>query len=149
MAESKLLLSKCLFFTAAALARQMQEMAQECFVPTGLNPSQGFALLCVIDEPGVQPSVIAERLALAPSTVTRIIDALRKKGLVESEADGRTSLLTATTAGKRMATRVRKAWKDLYHAYSERLGQPVADQLCANIHECNLQLADTEERISA
>ena len=99
MAESKLMLSCCLYFTAGNLARAMNDMANTCFQPTGLNPSQGFALLCVIDEPEIQPSVIAERLGLAPSTITRVIDALRNKGLVEAESGGRTSLISPTKLG--------------------------------------------------
>ena len=146
MAESKLMLSCCLYFTAGNLARAMNDMANACFQPTGLNPSQGFALLCVIDEPGVQPSVIADRLGLAPSTITRVIDALRNKGLVEAESGGRTSLISPTNAGIEMSERVRAAWLALYEQYGERMGQQDADDLCALIHQSNLKLNQPAER---
>ena len=141
MGDSKTILSGCLYFTAGALARQLSTMADQCFRPTGLNPSQGFALMCIVDEPGISPSVIAERLALAPSSVTRIVEALQRQDLVKTKAQGRRVSATATAVGRRMHKRVLKAWRALHDAYAEVLGRPEGDALCDRIHEASVELA--------
>jgi DNA-binding MarR family transcriptional regulator len=141
MGDSKTILTDCLFFTAGALARQLSSMADTCFRPTGLNPSQGFALMCIVDEPGISPSAIAERLALAPSSVTRIIETLQRFGYVTTEVRGRSVSASPTPAGQQHHARVLEAWRELHEAYSEKLGGAEGDKLCREIHGASSALS--------
>jgi DNA-binding MarR family transcriptional regulator len=137
MGDAKTNLHDCLYFTASALARQLSTMADRCFRPTGLNPSQGFALMCIVEEPGTSPSVIAERLALAPSSVTRIVEALQRFGYVTTRVEGRRVMAFPSEAGRQHHERVLQAWGELHAAYSDLLGRSRGDELCRQIHEAS------------
>lgn len=141
MGDSTTILSDCLYFTASALSRQLSAMADSCFRPTGLNPSQGFALMCIVDQPGISPSVIAEKLGLAPSSVTRIVEALERQGYVTTEVHGRRVHASATTSGRSLCRRVITAWGRLHDAYCEVLGRTEGDGLCRRIHEASVALS--------
>lgn len=141
MGDSKTILHDCLYFTASSLARQLATLADQCFRPTGLNPSQGFALMCIVDEPGISPSLIAQRLALAPSSVTRIIEALQRSGYVTTRIEGRSVSAHPTEEGIRQKERVLEAWARLHTAYSEALGRNEGDALCKQIHEASVALS--------
>ncbi len=73
-----------LFFCAGALARAVEKLAIECWKPTHLSPSLGQILYYMMNYGHVTgPSVIARNLLLSPSTVTRLLEKLEKKGLVD------------------------------------------------------------------
>ncbi len=147
MSTPKTLLNNCLYFTASSLARQMQTMAEACFRPTGLNPSQGFALMCIVEEPGIMPSEIANRLHLKPSSVTRIVEALARQDLVTTEVQGRRRETTATAAGRRAVGKVRDAWKALHDDYSAVLGRRAGDALCRDIDQAADALAERADGV--
>ena len=74
-----------LYFSAGALARVVERLAIECWKPAGISPSQGQILVYMLSCAKSQPTgtnMIARNLRLSPSTVTRLLDGLEKKGLV-------------------------------------------------------------------
>ena len=72
-----------LYFCAGALARTVEKLAIECWKPTHLSPSLGHILHYMMNYASVTgPTVIARNLLLSPSTVTRLLEKLEKKGLV-------------------------------------------------------------------
>lgn len=133
--ESNILLTNCLYFTANSLARTISRMADEVFKPTGLSPSHAFLLMLVNERPGITPSELAAKLNLAPSTVTRFVDALKHKGFVTKASEGKASKISPTQAGRDMSETMAKAWKALYHKYSDVLGEQEGRELTATIHE--------------
>lgn len=86
---------------ARALRRRFSAALEEYDV----TPSQSRALRTIATEPGVRPSVVAERLRIAPRSVTEVIDALEARGLVVREldpADRRATRVVATEEGRRL-----------------------------------------------
>jgi DNA-binding MarR family transcriptional regulator len=144
MAEPKLRLDRCLFFTAGALARHMSAMADDCFKPVGLTPSQGFALLCIVEEPGISASELAEELQLAPSTITRVVETLVRQELVNVTQEGRWVTAKPTPKGHRRSKKAHEAWRLLYRRYVAALGKTKSADLSARLLAAHEQLIDAE-----
>lgn len=89
----------CLYFNATALARQLEREWTAAFKPQGLTPPQAFLLRAVLDHPGRAQRELADALVIARPTVTRALDGLAAKGLIErraSDADGREQFIHPT-----------------------------------------------------
>ncbi len=97
--DTREILTNCLYFTANSLSRVITRMAEEAFRPTGLSPSHVFLLMLANENPGIGPKEMSDYLQLAPSTVTRFVDALVGKGLLERRAEGKTVGLFPTPEG--------------------------------------------------
>ena len=126
---------KCLYFTANAVARHVTRLAEDALAPTGLNPSSGMLLHLIVNEPGLLPSVAAETLHLAPSSVTRFADQLERKGLVRREVSGRQVSLHSTPEGERMLESVEAAWSTLLENYSRDVGKRRGSSLAKELAE--------------
>ncbi|KDB08491.1 transcriptional regulator, MarR family [Burkholderia sp. lig30] len=88
-----------------------------------------FALVLLSQRPAVTIDVLAKQLALAHSTVVRLVDRLDEGGYVErnSGADRRAVFLSLTPAGKDLANVVLDARRKAIGALTERL--PEATQI--------------------
>ena len=94
-----------------ALARSARRLRQEA--GTGLSPSLLAALTTIEGHGPLTPSELAARERVQRPTVTRIVFRLEQAGLVTraaDPADGRSSLITVTPAGRALlaAARTRK-----------------------------------------
>jgi DNA-binding MarR family transcriptional regulator len=142
MTKSKAILHNCLYFTTNSLARVITRMADEEFGPTGLSPSHAFLMMLVNDEPGIGQKELCARLHLAPSTVTRFIDALVYKGYLTRQTDGKTSKVFATRAGEKLRDPIENAWGALHRRYAKVLGLKKGDALTALIDEAGQKLSE-------
>ena len=88
------LLHSCLYFTANALAREVTRLADDSFAETGLSPSHAFLVMVAANSPGIGPSELGDGLHLAPSTITRFIEALEHRGFCVANATAAVSLFT-------------------------------------------------------
>ncbi|BCS95249.1 hypothetical protein DSLASN_08810 [Desulfoluna limicola] len=123
------LLDCCLYFTSNALARVITRMAEKAFAPVAMTPSHAFLLMLAIETPGISQKDLADELHLAPSTVSRFVDALIRRGYLEKEVSGRNTFIRATVAGNTMKEAMDKCWRGLYEDYSAILGEEEANRL--------------------
>jgi MarR family transcriptional regulator, organic hydroperoxide resistance regulator len=130
----------CLFFASNALARNISRLAEEAYAPTGLAPSHAMLLMVVIDEPGIGPSEIAEIMLLQPSTVTRFVEKLEQKGLVQRKTKGKFTEVYPTAEGTAINMKVKAAWMDLYRNYNAALGETEGGQLATLAYQAAKKL---------
>ncbi|SFL53488.1 DNA-binding transcriptional regulator, MarR family [Paenibacillus sp. 1_12] len=123
----------CLFFTANRLSRAITKMAEEEFAPTGLTPMYGYLIRLVIGDPGISQKELSEKLHITPSTLTRFIDKLEAKQLVERKVQGKTVLVYPLPKGKELEDAIRLSSKNLHRRYDAILGKEAADLLSKEI----------------
>lgn len=136
------LLHNCLYFTANSLSRIITRMAEEEFRKTGLSPSHAFLMMLVADSPGIGQKELCEQLHLAPSTVTRFIDALVYKGFLIRQSEGKASNVYATKEGEKLRKPIDEAWKRLHQRYAKVLGLKEGDELTAMIDAASKKLSN-------
>lgn len=127
--NTKNLLECCLFFTANSLARVISRMGEEEFATAGMTPSYAFVLSIAITTPGVPQKELAAQLHMAPSTVSRFVDALVTKGYISKKIEGRNTFIYPTEAGIAIKPTIDRAWHSLYERYSKVLGKEEGENL--------------------
>ena len=125
----------CLYYSANALSRLMTKMADEEFTVTGLSASYAFLLMTVNNKPGIQSKEISEQMQLTPSTITRLIEKLEQKKLLERKSSGRTTEVYPTDKSKKLDKVIKEAWKNLYLRYSDLIGEEEAKKLTTSIYD--------------
>ena len=134
-------LESCLFFNTNALSRFLLKLAQEEFKHLNLSPAHASLLLLVYDTPGISPKQLSCLLHLTPSTITRFVDALEKKGLLKRKAKGKLSFIFPSDKGLELKRSIAIAYKNLYLKYTKILGSDTANQLSFTILKVNKKLA--------
>lgn len=134
------LVHRCLYFNASKLARTMNRLAEEQFLRLGLAPSHAFLVMLVDERPGISQKEIAEELHLTQSTITRFIDTLVAKGLVERKSEAKLARVYATPEGKRLYPELERAWRALHARYCGILGEQEGDDLAKAIDEASERL---------
>lgn len=104
-------------------------MAEEEFAVTGLSPSHAFVLMSVCHQPGLTAGEISREMQLTPSTITRLVEKLEQRGLLERESVGRSTRVTPTAAAAELLPAVKAAWRRIYTRYTTLLGEEAAAQL--------------------
>ncbi|MFD1416098.1 MarR family winged helix-turn-helix transcriptional regulator [Oceanobacillus jeddahense] len=139
-------LNECLYFTTSRLNRLITKMAEDTFSKIGLSPNAAFFMMILSEKDGVTQKEMGESLHLQPSTVTRLIEGLIKKMVIEKEMKGRSAHLHLTDKGQKMIDDIYQTWDELREIYNDILGKDFADQLSKDILQTSDQL---EKRISS
>ncbi len=66
---------------------------------------------------------LSERMNLAPSTITRFINKLQKRGLVEKKMNGRMAYITLADHGKHLVPTLIQAYKKAEETLQNKLGE--------------------------
>ena len=140
MTEKKSPYCGCLLYSANALSRIITKMAEEEFAPIGVAPSHCFLLMTVHNQPGIQPTEIAEKMMLSPSTVTRLMTKMEEQHYIQRIADGKFALVYPTKKTNEVYPAILESWRNLYQRYSTVLGADLARQLTSDIYSAALQL---------
>ncbi len=133
----------CLFFTANSLARAITKMGEEAFANVGMTPSYAFLLTLAIETPGISQKELAAHLHMAPSTVSRFVDALVHKGLITKKTEGRNTYIFPTEEGEKRDPQIKEAWLGLYERYSKILGKDHGDILTELTAKASRKLSDS------
>lgn len=120
--DDDFILTKNLFFLSRALSRELSSQADEAFASAGLSSSHALILLLVQRHRGIKPGTLAEKLHLKPSTITRLVQKLERRALVEKESHGRTMSINCTEKGTRAAGDVNRQWQQLLGEKEKELG---------------------------
>jgi DNA-binding MarR family transcriptional regulator len=96
MANTENFLESCLFFNTNALSRYLLKLAEKEFKDLNLSPAHASLMLLVYDTPGISPKQLSVSLHLTPSTITRFVDVLEKKGLVKLETKGKAAFISTS-----------------------------------------------------
>ncbi|MEO5562378.1 MAG: MarR family transcriptional regulator [Chitinophagaceae bacterium] len=108
--ESKF--SMCLYFASNSLARKIEKLAQQSWDKVGLSPSHAYLLIMTLEEPGIQPSALADNLQLQPSTISRLIEKLEEKKLLVRTTAGKLTNVYPTPKGKELAPKLKECEKE-------------------------------------
>lgn len=133
MKTSESIYSKCLYFTSNALARKVDKLAQDTWKKVNLSPSHAYLLMIVIENPGVQPSTLADNLQLTPSTVTRLLEKLEEKRLLVRTTEGKITNVNPTSKGRELTPRLRECVSEFNAKYYAILGKEESDRLSVNM----------------
>lgn len=128
----------CLYFNTAALARQLEREWCEAFSLFDLTPPQAFMLRAVLDQPGQSHSELAQAMFIAKPTVTRALDGLAAKAMIErrpSGHDGRETCIYPTTDAKAIHTALNRASGNVTQRLKRLLGEEVFVETVQRVRE--------------
>lgn len=135
-------LRECLYFTASRLHRVVTKIVDDEFARCGLPPNGAYLLLAVLEEEGINQKKLGEMLHLQPSTVTRLIEKLVRKGVIYNRVEGRSSLIYTTDKGKALEPVVHECWERLRVRVNDILGEQESMELTLKLD----QVSETLEK---
>ena len=121
--------ASCLYFTSQSLARKVEKLASEIWQEVDLSPSHAYLLMAVLEEPGLQPGLLARHLQLQPSTITRLIEKLEGKKLVVRTTDGKVTNVYPTPKSRDLQPKLKQCLAQFYQRYSQLLGKEESARL--------------------
>ena len=110
----------CTSFRKAS--RAVTQLFDEALQPSGLRSTQLILLLeIVVAEPATVPR-LARKLVMDPSTVTRNLQPLAKRGLLAAVAGDRNQTFRLTALGRETLERAVPLWQRTQTAFVDRIG---------------------------
>jgi DNA-binding MarR family transcriptional regulator len=120
----------CLIFRVRALSRTLTALYEEELRPLGLKASQMTVMTAVASSGEARLSTLAERIALEPSSLSRILDVMRRNGWVEISTDPddvRARLVRMTDAGNALYAEAGPLWQKAQARARKLLGREDAE----------------------
>jgi DNA-binding MarR family transcriptional regulator len=118
-----------LYYTTTAFSREISGIAEIAFADLGLTPSDAYLIMCVNEKPNIQPTEISEKILLAPSTITRMIEKLEKRNIVTRATEGKYTFVAPTAKGKDIYTSVIQTWDEVGALFAQKLGDSTVTSL--------------------
>ena len=110
-----------------SISREITGFYDAYFKEDKLATSYIELLLMIEDYDKISQKAIATKMNLAPSTITRFINKLIKKGLVSKKMDGRISYVTLSESGKKEVPNLRNKYEQAEEDLKELLGTKYVD----------------------
>ena len=139
---------RCLYFNLNTLTREVNRLWDEAFSKIGLSPSHAYLMRAVFNAPGITQKNLADELKLSPSTVTRFIDTLAARGLLErmdNGDDGRESSIYPTKEGNKIKNELENVAKDLARQVRTIINEADVDELVVRLREAKAALQQTQK----
>ena len=118
-----------LYYTTTAFSREIASIAEIAFADLGLTPSDAYLIMCVNEKPNIQPTEISDKILLAPSTITRMIEKLEKRSIVTRSTEGKYTFVAATPKGKEIYIGIIKKWDEIGALFTAKLGDSTVTSL--------------------
>ena len=122
-------LSSHIYFSVNTTARQLSKLSDDHFKSYGLTSSYAFMVMAVHRTGTCKQKEICNRFNLAPSTVSRFVDKLIKKDLIERKQDGKEVVLVLTNQGDLLAQKLEDELIVLDAEIKKRLGDKYSHTL--------------------
>jgi MarR family transcriptional regulator, organic hydroperoxide resistance regulator len=110
-----------LYYTTTAFSREISSIAENAFMDLGLTPSDAYLIMVVNEKPNVQPTEISEKILLAPSTITRMIEKLEKRSIVTRTQEGKYTYVAVTTKGKDLYANILATWDEIHAVFTRKM----------------------------
>ena len=120
----------CLLFRVRALSRTLTALYEEELRPLGLKASQMNVMTAVAASGEERLSTLADGIALEPSSLSRILDVMRRNGWVETvtdPVDERARLVRMTDAGNALYAEAAPLWRKAQARARKLLGREDAE----------------------
>ena len=130
---------RCLYFNVNALARVVNKIWSEAFAEFELSPAHAYMLRLVLAQPGIAQKDLAAELRLEKSTVTRFVDGLQDKGLVQRKkgaaADSRAQHVHPTAKARKLREALEATGDGLYQTMVAAIGKDRLARLVGELRE--------------
>ncbi len=110
-----------------SISREITGFYDAYFKEDKLATSYIELLLMIEDYEKISQKVIATKMNLAPSTITRFLNKLIKKKLVSKKMDGRISYVVLSELGKKVVPKLREKYEQADEDLKEILGSRYVD----------------------
>lgn len=123
----------CLAGRLRKLARRVTSLYEEAMRAHNLTAAQSSVLAASAHMDPARPAIICRMLAMDASTLSRNLDRLEARGLVETVPgeDGRERPYQVTEAGKQILVAVLPAWRQAQMKARNEMGDVLADAVFA------------------
>lgn len=135
---------RCLYFNINALARAVNQRWEKAYATIGLSPAHAYLLRLVLSAPGITQKQLSAELHLAPSTITRFIDALVKRGLLLRQSrggDAREWAIQPSDAARSLHSDLERVGQELYQNLRSTLGEAQCSELVSELRQTHDNLA--------
>lgn len=129
-----------LYYTTTAFSREISSIAENAFMDLGLTPSDAYLIMVVNEKPNVQPTEISEKILLAPSTITRMIEKLEKRNIVTRTQEGKYTYVAVTTKGKDLYANILATWDEIHAVFTRKMDEDTVKLLVQNTSEAAKKL---------
>lgn len=113
---------RCIYFNLATLTRRINRIWSDAFGRVGLSPSHGYLLRAIAESPEASQKDLGELMELDASTITRFMDALEAKGLIEKTSRGKGASFGVTREGRKVNRAVTKTMDELFQGMQAHFG---------------------------
>lgn len=140
---------RCLYFNINALTRAINQRWEDAYHAVGLSPAHAYLLRLVLSAPGITQKQLAAELRLAPSTITRFIDVLAKRGLLQrqdTQGDGREWAIHPTETARALHDELERIGAGLFQELRGTLGEARCADLVSNLRQVHETLHTTTRK---
>ena len=114
---------RCIYFNLSTLNRKISKIWQDEFNLLGFSPSHGYLLAAMAKKPSATQKELSEIMELDASTITRFIDQLHSKKLIEKLSTGKGARFALTPQGFLLSKRTDELMDSLFANMQDKIGK--------------------------